>query len=210
SAAVPAAPTGEVSPSVQSPQEIATIAYYNSRHAAYEDAHPHSHMGHLHAPGGVAPATAGTTPNLDGPTSAPAVGALALGTSATTGQWGPVLSWPLVAVHAHMLPTGKVLLWAYGEDPRRIWDPAADTVAATIPAGPGYNIFCVGHAFLGDGRLLVVGGHIQNGWGLPNASIYDPGADTWTRLPDMNAGRWYPTATALPNGDALVVSGSMD
>ena len=26
----------------------------------------------------------------------------------------------------------------------------------------------------------------------------------------MNAGRWYPTVTTLPNGDALVVSGSMD
>ena len=33
---------------------------------------------------------------------------------------------------------------------------------------------------------------------------------TWTALPDMNAGRWYPTATVLANGDVLVVSGSID
>ena len=26
----------------------------------------------------------------------------------------------------------------------------------------------------------------------------------------MNAGRWYPTATVLANGDVLVVSGSID
>ena len=26
----------------------------------------------------------------------------------------------------------------------------------------------------------------------------------------MNAGRWYPTATVLTNGDVLVVSGSID
>ena len=130
--------------------------------------------------------------------------------SATVGQWGPVLNWPLVTVHSHMLPTGKVLLWAYGQDPRRIWDPATGQIETAIPAAPGYNIFCVGHSFLADGRLFVAGGHVQNGWGLPNASIYDPVANTWTRVPDMNAGRWYPTSTTLPNGDVLVTSGSMD
>jgi hypothetical protein len=43
--------------------------------------------------------------------------------------------------------------------------------------------------------------------GLPNAYTYNPLNDTWTRLPDMNNGRWYPTATTLPNGDVLVISG---
>ena len=64
-----------------------------------------------------------------------------------------------------------------------------------------------------------------NGFGLRNASVYNPSGpsgDTWTprppptgspdpvpgSLPDMNAGRWYPTATVLKNGDVLVVSGS--
>src|SRR5256886_6359409 len=57
---------------------------------------------------------------------------------------------------------------------------------------------------------LVVGGHIQNFVGLPRASIYDPVADRWTALPDMNAGRWNPTATTLPNGDVLIISGDID
>src|SRR5262249_3029338 len=34
--------------------------------------------------------------------------------------------------------------------------------------------------------------------------------NTWAAAPDMNAGRWYPTVTALANGDALVVSGDVD
>ena len=38
----------------------------------------------------------------------------------------------------------------------------------------------------------------------------DPVANAWTALPGMNAGRWYPTATVLANGDVLVVSGSVD
>ena len=80
------------------------------------------------------------------------------------------------------------------------------------PYTPGYDLFCAGHSFLADGRLFVAGGHILNGVGLANASIYDPltVATYWTHLPDMNFGRWYPTVTVLANGDILVVSGSID
>ena len=81
-----------------------------------------------------------------------------------------------------------------------------------VTAGPkaGANIFCSGHAFLPDGRLLVAGGHVGNYVGIPNAYIYNPFSNSWTRLPDMNNGRWYPTGTTLPNGDALVISGWID
>ena len=48
---------------------------------------------------------------------------------------------------------------------------------------------------------------INNWVGLRIAYRYDPLNDTWTRLPDMNNGRWYPTNTTLPNGDVLVISG---
>jgi hypothetical protein len=30
---------------------------------------------------------------------------------ATVGQFSSVMTWPWMAVHAHMLPTGKVLYW---------------------------------------------------------------------------------------------------
>jgi len=58
--------------------------------------------------------------------------------------------------------------------------------------------------------LLVTGGNISNNVGLPNAAIYDPANDSWVRLSNMNAGRWYPTNTTLANGDVLVVSGDVD
>jgi hypothetical protein len=185
-------------PVLQSPRELAEIAFFTAEYARYEASHPHGHdgdPGHHHDDPPAGPVPPGDE-----------VG----GQSSSFGQWGPVLSLPLTTVHSHQLPTGKVLLWAYSQDPRRIWDPATGQIEARIPAAPGYNIFCVGHAYLADGRLFVAGGHVENGWGLPNASIYDPVADTWTNLPDMNAGRWYPTATTLPNGDVLVTSGSMD
>ena len=128
-------------------------------------------------------------------------------TPATQGQWSAVQAWPAVAVHAHLLPTGKVLFWPYSDEPR-LWDP--QNGAITAAANSGFNLFCTGHSFLADGRLFVAGGHISNSVGLPNAAIYDPFANSWTRLPDMNAGRWYPTATTLPNGDVLVMSGDID
>ena len=128
------------------------------------------------------------------------------------GEWSTVNPLPFFPVHAHTLPTGKVMIWPgdegiSGNDPRS-WDPANQSVSPLSP--PGFDLFCTGHSFLADGRLFVAGGHIQNGVGLPNASIYNPSVNAWTALPAMNAGRWYPTTTVLANGDVLVVSGSID
>ena len=94
-----------------------------------------------------------------------------------------------------------------GNDPRS-WDPANQSVS--ILSKPGYNIFCSGHSFLADGSLFVAGGHIANFVGLSRASIYNPFTNAWSNLPNMNAGRWYPTTTVLANGDVLVVSGDID
>ena len=128
------------------------------------------------------------------------------------GRWAPVEALPFFPVHTHLLPTGKVLVYPgdmgiSGDNPHS-WDPATGAISPLATAG--WDLFCAGHAFLGDGRLLVVGGHIQNNVGLPNAGTYNPFTNTWVRHGNMNAGRWYPTATTLANGDALVVSGSID
>lgn len=124
------------------------------------------------------------------------------------GQWGAVMNWPIVAVHMHLLPTGKIMLWPYNDDPR-LWDPATGTVT-TLPR-MGENPFCAGHSFLEDGRLFVAGGHNRrNGIGINSAYIYNATANTWSALPDMNRNRWYPSCTTLANGDVLVTSGSYD
>ena len=114
-----------------------------------------------------------------------------------------------------MLPTGKVMIWPgdeesggiSGDDPRS-WDPANQSVSILSKAG--YDLFCSGHTFLADGTLFVAGGHISNFVGLSRASTYNPFNNAWTNLPNMNAGRWYPTTTVLANGDVLVVSGYID
>ncbi len=123
------------------------------------------------------------------------------------GQWSPAFDWPDTGTHLILLPTGKVISWAEtAPDKINQWDPA--TGQFSVAAWPGYNVFCGGHALLADGKLLVSGGHFESNIGLKYASIYDPFTNTWTRLPDMNAGRWYPTNTAMPNGDMLVIAGT--
>lgn len=126
---------------------------------------------------------------------------------AVYGQWSDVMDWEIIAIHAHLLPTGQVLAWErLGQT--RLWDPATGTLST--PSQPGFDSFCTGHAFLPDGRLLVLGGHIQDGVGLPNSATYDPDRNEWNAGPNMNAGRWYPTSTTLADGNVVVVSGSID
>ena len=129
-----------------------------------------------------------------------------------TGSWTFVNPLPYFPIHTHLLPTGNVMIWpgdagVSGNDPRS-WNPFDQSV--TVLAKPGLDLFCSGHSFLSDGTLFVAGGHIQNSVGLSQASRYNPTTDAWTFFPNMNAGRWYPTATVLGNGDVLVVSGDVD
>ncbi len=122
---------------------------------------------------------------------------------ASRGIWAPTFTTPVVALHLHLLPTGKVLMWGLkGES--HLWDPTTGSFTEIVSP---YELFCAGHTFLPDGRLFVAGGHIANGVGLPAAAIFDPWASTWTETPSMAYGRWYPSVTTLPNGEVLALSG---
>lgn len=126
------------------------------------------------------------------------------GGPATRGEWGPTFQTPVVAIHQHLLPTGKVLLWG-DRGPAQLWDPAGTSFT---PIEKTYRIFCSGHTFLPDGRLLIAGGTITGTKGDPRAVIFDPATSTWSATSSMAQGRYYPTLTVLPNGRVLAVSGS--
>lgn len=133
----------------------------------------------------------------------------------------------VVGVHAALTASGSVLLFAYDESPiayadinvgkSAVWDPRTNQVQSIRMAR---NLFCAGHAFLGDGRLLIAGGQssaITVGGVLGSLLGAGRGADhdvhifaagVWTRiLPDMPGARWYPTCTTLPDGRVIIVSG---
>ena len=121
------------------------------------------------------------------------------------GKWSAVISWPIVALHLHLLPTGKVLSFGHYGTPQ-VWDPATGVFTA---ASSQSLLFCAGHAFLPDGRLLVAGGHIADNLGLPDLNFFNPSTQSWTKSTHpMSYGRWYPTTTTLPNGEVLTLAGT--
>ena len=122
---------------------------------------------------------------------------------ATAGEWTPRFGWPVVAVHLHLLPSGRVLSWGKIGAPT-LWDPTTGDFAA---APSTTRLFCSGHTFLADGRLLVSGGHLSDQRGLPDANIFDASTGTWSSVEPMHWGRWYPTSTTLPDGEVVTLAG---
>ncbi|HEX3236573.1 MAG TPA: kelch repeat-containing protein, partial [Gemmatimonadales bacterium] len=125
-------------------------------------------------------------------------------TSAEAGQWTAPFDWPIVAVHMMLLPDGRVLSIGRTRNPQ-VWDPATG-VFTDLPSPA--RLFCAGHVLLADGRVLVVGGHISDGHGLPNMTLFSPTDNTWSSSTPMARGRWYPTATVMGNGDVAIEAGT--
>jgi hypothetical protein len=134
-------------------------------------------------------------------TAAAAVAAAAA--PADVGEWGAPFNWPIVAVHLHLLPNGQVLSWGKAGQPQ-IWNPAGG--GFTVKQSSDW-LFCAGHAFLQDGRLLVAGGHIDDGKGLPDVNLYSASGG-WSSASPMRRGRWYPTVTTMANGQAVILAGT--
>ncbi len=143
----------------------------------------------------IQPRTLAATFSPSGPSSA-----------ASRGQWAAAFSTPVVAVHVHLLPTAKVLFWG-DRGAAQLWDPANPSGGFTA-VSKTYRIFCSGHTFLPDGRLLVTGGTITGTKGDPRAVVFNPASGTWSPTGSLAQGRYYPTTTALPTGEILAVSGS--
>jgi len=126
------------------------------------------------------------------------------------------------ATHACLLRTGKVLYFRAWGPPyeSRVWNPAAGQITTqVIPPWPAPKnsvdppgLFCSGHCFLPDGRVLVAGGDPDpypppknhQFKGLKWTYIFDPATETWSpaEAPPGNPhpmadGRWYPTITAV-------------
>ena len=121
-----------------------------------------------------------------------------------------------LAVHAALLHTGDLLFFAgSSNDPDRhnahqfgttVWRyPGAEQEQPDTPV----DLFCVGHAFLPDGRLLAAGGTQQYDpfFGLTQSITFDPATRTWVPQPQMAGGRWYPSLLALGDGRVLATSG---
>jgi len=160
---------------------------------------------------------------------------LQAGTPAEVGRWNAPFKIPLMAIHAAMLPTGKVLWYGYYErnfvgtgerygGTAWTWDPATGATNKVDP--PSWvdpvdgqtkvaNVFCSSASFLGDGQLLVAGGNLEYPnnaagtyyKGLNKLFTFDPYTETWVEQPNLARGRWYPSQVLMPDGRVAILSG---
>jgi hypothetical protein len=125
--------------------------------------------------------------------------------AALVGQWGSPLTWPALAIHATLLPNGRVMTWGRSDHIPVLWNPADSSFSS---ASRPVDLFCSGQTLLPNGRLLAAGGHSgTDGNGIVAAEVYDYTSNSWSAGPNMQNGRWYPTNTTLANGEMLTISG---
>jgi hypothetical protein len=132
------------------------------------------------------------------------------------GAWTAPFDLGVRAIHTSVLHNGKLLLFSYpvtavGSD-AFVWDPSTGTSTNVSLSWPR-DIFCAGHTFLADGRLLVTGGHVHNGaygLGIRNTDIFDPVSNTFSPGPLLSQPRWYPTSLTIANGHVLTIGGTED
>jgi hypothetical protein len=136
-------------------------------------------------------------------------------------------------VHVALLHTGKVLAFGgsgnnpkklHKSDPPELFEPdytgnTDGKISSITQEGIEGDVFCVGHAFLPDGKLFLAGGTFQYDgllgkpfplpffWGLEHTYIFDPEKLSWTRVKNMRHGRWYPTCVMLPDGKIATFAG---
>lgn len=139
----------------------------------------------------------------------------------TVGNWEiPPFTSGVVGIHAALLHTNKILFFTYREPPHpetaheapqphgdsAVLNLATGTVTRPTPSERELNLFCSGHAFLPDGRLLIGGGEREHP-GVRSIHIFNPANETWQYVGNMQRGRWYPTCVTLPNGQIFIVGG---
>ncbi len=144
------------------------------------------------------------------------------------GMWSPVYNWPGIAVHAVVLPDGRLLTFGStgsgyqtGIASYDIWDPAVapDAGHMTLPNGTGVDIFCSSTVLLppespgGVATAFIAGGDLWTGTatlnqGNQNSAVFDVASRSLTRKSDMLRTRWYSTSVTLPNGETYIQGGN--
>lgn len=135
------------------------------------------------------------------------------------GEWETKAQSPVAVVHAALLRTGKVLMFAGTAEVNlplasAVWDPEANGGAGSYSEQTGdelyeHDLFCSHHSFLDNGKLLVNGGAIPGqGNGIDATYLFDPADERWSQVQDMSHPRWYPTTVSLPDPpEAITFSG---
>lgn len=139
------------------------------------------------------------------------------------GAFGPVIEWPLIAIHAMVLPDGRMVSFGTTESGVQsaefvyaVWDWRTNG-SILLPQTTSTDMFCSNMAL--DpyiDQVLVVGGDFGSasmpGEGVRDVNMIDPLTLTIAPSPTgpMASPRWYPTVLTLGSGDILTLGGRED
>ncbi len=144
--------------------------------------------------------------------------------ASSVGQWTGVADWPLLALHATLLPDGRVLSYGTDGSGRQtgyfiydVWSPQdglGTDSHLTLPNRTGTDLFCSAQLLLPEsGDVLMAGGDRTAGTASLNmanadVNLFSSASAQLTRLPQtINRVRWYPTTT-LADGRVLIQGGA--
>lgn len=146
----------------------------------------------------------------------------------TKGMWSDLKPWPLVAVHAALLPDGRVLSYGSkndgqqtGSDRLDLWDNAGalDTGHNLLANTSGTDLFCGSQLLLPPSdtatvpSLFMAGGDNYNGTatsntGNNNSNVWSSATRSLTRGAAMTRARWYSSSVTLITGDTYIQGGT--
>lgn len=143
----------------------------------------------------------------------------------TGGVFSQPFTWPIIAIHAVLLPDGRVLNYGTDELGRQgarlvydIWSPAEGTDLSAhlvLPNTTATDVFCSGQSVLpGSGEVVITGGDQtidgKRNYSIPDTTVFSPQTDTIRPNGAMAFARWYPSVVAMPDGDMVILGGRED
>ncbi len=166
----------------------------------------------------------GVTPDAKLTSALPAISAqIPVGgdSADVTGVFGPAVTWPIIPIHAVLLPDSRVMNYGTNQSGQQgaqlvydIWDPTLGTATnahQVLPNTTPSDIFCSSQSVMLSGAVLISGGDLtvngQRNFARSNTDVFSPTANTLTSNTPMHYARWYDSLVSLPNGNLAAFGG---
>lgn len=138
-----------------------------------------------------------------------------------TGVFGAPVTWPLIPIHAVLLPDGQLMSYgtnATGQQGAEliydIWNPTLGTGTSAhlvLPNTTSTDIFCSAQSVMLSGDVLTSGGDLtvngKRNSANNSTTVFSPSSNTLTSNTPMTYARWYGSLVALPNGQLVIFGG---